>query len=47
MQALYFDIHESTVVHDQGFLFDDEVIETFRVLNDVLFALGSDAKVAI
>lgn len=44
VQALYLDTSENVVVHDQGFMFDDEAVHTFRVINDVLFALGADAK---
>lgn len=43
VQAMYLDLASGLTMHDDGFSFDDEAIESFAVLDDVLYAIGTDA----
>jgi hypothetical protein len=43
VRAMYFDLASGSIVHDDSFSFDDEAVESFVVLDDVLYAIGTDA----
>ena len=43
VHAIYLDLATGAFVHDDSFSFDDEAIESFVVLDDVLYAIGTDA----
>ncbi len=44
VRALYLDLQTGAFVHDEGFKFDDEAVENFRVIGDTLIAVGADAR---
>ena len=44
VRVVYVDPASGALVQDNGFQFDDEAIESFVVLNDVIWAIGTDAR---
>ncbi|MGQ9597874.1 MAG: hypothetical protein ACUVWZ_00480 [Anaerolineae bacterium] len=44
VRLIYLDLETGTLVHDEGFVADEEALEIFRVFNDTLYAPGIDPR---
>lgn len=42
VRVLYLDLETNELVHDEGFVVDEEAIEIYRLYNDTLYVPGSD-----